>query len=321
VVYTSNRTGNYNVYAADYDGTNEKLLSDNKGNNTSPELLSDGNSVMFLSTRDGYKDAYNQPIAAVYRVNIDGSSLTKITKTQYEDLGSIGIYNFQAGKRAYTKYNYDAGGEQQIFFGNIDGTDMQMIFSNSGFDGYVRNLLIAPSRTFLIADLIDSKDGSPQCFLARINAQSGARNDIISLSAYSYASLLSVSPDSSSFLLITSGLDDNNENIFKIGVNDGKVTKITNNSIAELTAFYTPDQSQIIYYDVRDNKTDLFKSNAQGGSEVRLTTAGRVEQVIQTTGSLIFYIENSKLMVMDSNYPGIAKLVTENVSVYFPQWY
>lgn len=57
----SDEQGKFQIYEADADGTDVRALT-TEGSNTSPAYTSDGNSLVFLSTRDGRKEVYRQEI-------------------------------------------------------------------------------------------------------------------------------------------------------------------------------------------------------------------------------------------------------------------
>lgn len=316
VVYTSSRLGNSNVYAADYDGSNEKMLSDNRGYNYAPQLLNDKQTVLFLSTRDGITDAYGEPIGLVYRVNIDGSGFSKYSKTNYEDYGGVGQYSFQAGKRAFLKYDYDGGIWQQLYFGNLDGTETKVIFDSTKFDGYMKEFILAPDGNSVAMTLVDAAEGSPVEYLVRINTQTGNRTDLKQLMPFTSTYLSDFSGDSKHVLIISSGMGDGVSNVYRISIQDGTVSKVTNNTVSQDSAVFTPDPAAVYFSDSRDGRSELYKIGAQGGNEIKLTTSGKFNGIIQMSGSLVFFLEEGKLKVVDSNVPGQIKEVTANISNY-----
>ncbi len=75
IVYASkqDKDDDTDIYAIRVDGSELKRLTDDPGNDYSPDLSPDGQRVIFVSDRDGDKD--------LYMINIDGSGLTKLTFT------------------------------------------------------------------------------------------------------------------------------------------------------------------------------------------------------------------------------------------------
>ncbi len=317
LVYTSNRSGNYNIYTSDYDGGNEKMISDNRGNNFNPVQTFDGKSVFFLSTRDNYVGAYGELIPVAYRVNMDGTGLIKITENKYEDYGSIGYYNFIAGKRAYTKYSHEGPiSQQDLYFGNISGSQTNKIFSLTDDEGYIGNMMISPNGQSIVAIYNDYSGPSPVSRIVHINPTNGVKRDLYIVPPYFYPTLLGFSNDSNSILALASAEGDLNLNVFKISINVNNVTKITNNSNVELNAFFTPDGKKVLYYDNRDAKVNIFSRESNGSNEVQLTEVGKVDAVTQITNNLVAYVEQNQLMIVDMNFPKVAQKVTSNVSIY-----
>ncbi len=315
--YTSNRSGNYNIYTSDYDGSNEKMVSDNKGSNFAPKLSTDGKSIFFLSTRDGFHGAYNELIPVVYKVNLDGSGLSKITQTKYEDNGSIGYYDYNGGKRAYTRYSNDGSGSvQDLYFGNINGTEMSKVFTLPDNDGYFASIVISPNGKSIVAIYNDYTLGSPVSRIIHINPTNGEKRNLYEAPPYYYPTLLEFSSDSNSILALTSSHEDVNVNLYRIFINENKVLKITNNSNIERDAFFTPDSKKVIFFDVRDSKMNIYVKDSTGANELQLTESGKIEGIMQVTNNLVTYIEDNQLMIVDINYPKVIQKVSSNVSFY-----
>ncbi len=58
VVSSSRGTGNFNIWTTDADGKNEKQLTDNKSNETSPSFSPDGKTILFLSNQTGKREVW-----------------------------------------------------------------------------------------------------------------------------------------------------------------------------------------------------------------------------------------------------------------------
>jgi len=133
IIYVSSRSGNQTIYLSNYDGPEEKQLTKNQGDNYYP-YKTNANTILFLSTRDNIKNQYGNLIPLVYEMNIDGTGLKKISKTDYNDYHVIGAFSFQAMKRVYVNYTYNQYQyNSQVLFGNIDGTNMNMIYEDQNY--------------------------------------------------------------------------------------------------------------------------------------------------------------------------------------------
>ncbi len=111
-------------------------------------------------------------------------------------------------------------------------------------------------------------------------------------------------------------MGDGVSNVYRISIQDGTVSKVTNNTVSQDSAVFTPDPAAVYFSDSRDGRSELYKIGAQGGNEIKLTTSGKFNGIIQMSGSLVFFLEEGKLKVVDSNVPGQIKEVTANISNY-----
>ncbi|HEY0761635.1 MAG TPA: protein kinase [Pyrinomonadaceae bacterium] len=71
IVYTSNESGNADIWITDPDGKNRQQLTANRGTNVSPVVTADGRYIVFVNWQDGRKN--------VWRMNVDGSNPTQLT--------------------------------------------------------------------------------------------------------------------------------------------------------------------------------------------------------------------------------------------------
>ncbi|MGB7922289.1 MAG: protein kinase [Pyrinomonadaceae bacterium] len=107
IVYTSNASGNPDLWVMDADGTNQKQLTADSSSNTFPAVSPDGRYVVFISERTG--------IPALWRMNIDGSNLKQLGDTKSyapqisPDSRWIVYGGFDSGKWVLWKISIDGG--------------------------------------------------------------------------------------------------------------------------------------------------------------------------------------------------------------------
>jgi Tol biopolymer transport system component len=77
-VYTGDRTGDFEIYAANADGSGEWRLTDHPANDAEPTWSPDGTRIVFASDRDAVGENNEQ----LYIMNADGSNLTRLTYTE-----------------------------------------------------------------------------------------------------------------------------------------------------------------------------------------------------------------------------------------------
>lgn len=89
LVYSSATSGNDEIWSVQPDGTERKQLTNNSGDESSPVVSPDGNSIFFSSNRTGQ--------AHVWRMNFDGTNQTQITDKE----GGFPLFVSPDGKWVY----------------------------------------------------------------------------------------------------------------------------------------------------------------------------------------------------------------------------
>ncbi len=71
IIFASNRSGNFEIYSSNLDGSDLKQLTDEPGIDADPELSPDGSKIVFYSDRSGNKE--------IYVMDVDGGNLSQLT--------------------------------------------------------------------------------------------------------------------------------------------------------------------------------------------------------------------------------------------------
>jgi len=82
VVFTSNRTGNYEIYTMRAGGRGVTQLTDNNADDGNPSWSADGKKIVFASNRTGNSE--------IFIMNADGSQQRNLTKNATDCEGEIG---------------------------------------------------------------------------------------------------------------------------------------------------------------------------------------------------------------------------------------
>jgi len=90
IMFSRLSEGNYEIYTIKPDGTGVKRLTNARGNDAHKGLSPDGESIVFASTRLGFKDEMiytdaPQPYGELFVMRYDGTNLQQITDNQWED--------------------------------------------------------------------------------------------------------------------------------------------------------------------------------------------------------------------------------------------
>jgi Tol biopolymer transport system component len=82
--------GNYGIFTIHSDGTNVKRLTNTRGNDAHQAWSSDGEHIVFASSRMGFKDEAiyadaPQPYGEIFVMRYDGTDVLQLTDNQWED--------------------------------------------------------------------------------------------------------------------------------------------------------------------------------------------------------------------------------------------
>jgi TolB protein len=147
IVFTSDRSGDLELYTMDMDGSNVKQITHELGYDGGAFFSPDGSKLIFRSSRpeteedkSEYQDLLSQGLVAptameLYICNADGSDLRQLT-----DLGKANWAPFfhPSGEKVIFASNHQGvrGFEFNLFMINIDGTGLERISHDGVFDAF-----------------------------------------------------------------------------------------------------------------------------------------------------------------------------------------
>jgi TolB protein len=147
IVFTSDRSGDLELWTMDIDGTHQKQITFGLGYDGGAFFSPDGKRLVFRSSRPTeeadlkeYKELLAQGLVAptameIYTCNVDGSDLKQVT--------SLGKANWApffhpGGKKIIFSSNHHSkkGYDFQLFMINLDGTGLEQITNQSMFNAF-----------------------------------------------------------------------------------------------------------------------------------------------------------------------------------------
>lgn len=147
IVFTSDRSGDLELYTMDLDGSDVKQITNELGYDGGAFFSPDGSKLIFRSSRPKtveekaeYKDLLSQGLVAptameLYICNTDGSDLRQLT-----NLGKANWAPFfhPSGEKVIFSSNHKGkrGFEFNLFMINIDGTGLEQISYDQVFDAF-----------------------------------------------------------------------------------------------------------------------------------------------------------------------------------------
>jgi Tol biopolymer transport system component len=147
IVFTSDRSGDLELYTMNIDGSNVKQITSGLGYDGGAFFSPDSKKLVFRASRPKtdeevkeYKDLLKQGLVAptkmeIYTCNIDGSELKQLT--------SLGKANWApffhpSGNKIIFSSNHasERGYDFNLYMINVDGTGLEQITSESNFNAF-----------------------------------------------------------------------------------------------------------------------------------------------------------------------------------------
>ena len=148
IVFLSTRSGNYDVWIMNADGTG--LLNLTANNTTSDAYGSIGvnSKVLFSSDRD------TGGLFQIYSINADGTGLVRLTNSTGYDINAV--YSPDGTKIAFQS---DRDGNREIYVMNSNGTGVTRLTNNAAAD---QNPQFSPDGTRIV--FTSSRDGNAEIY-------------------------------------------------------------------------------------------------------------------------------------------------------------
>jgi Tol biopolymer transport system component len=112
---------------------------------------------------------------------------------------------------------------------------------------------------------------------------------------YTSALRLNTVGDTLVFAQKIDGSNDNNTEIFTIGVDGKNLKRITNNSFWDLYPAWSPDDTQIAFLSKREKDLDIYVTNTDGNNQRKLYDSGSNDADIDWVGDTIVFTSMFKI--------------------------
>ena len=122
IVYQSYRDGNWEIYLANGDGSNQRRLTSNSASDAYPRLSQGCSRIAFVSNREGNYE--------LYTMKVDGSEVTRLTQSEANEYSP----DWSPDNRQIVFNSYSFG-QSDIYVMRADGLAQTRLTSDEGYDG------------------------------------------------------------------------------------------------------------------------------------------------------------------------------------------
>jgi Tol biopolymer transport system component len=250
IAFSSNRDGNHELYTMDPDGTNLVRLTDNAGDDESPDWSPDGSRIAFVSFRESNVD--------IYAMDPDGTDLVRLTTHAQGDNNPA--WSPDGSKIAFDSFR---DGNYEIYTMNADGTAQVRLTTDPEVDRFPAwspdgsKIAFSSKRDGDWEIYIMDADGSNQARLTDNAAMVDWRPDW--------------SPDGSKIAFCSDR--DGNYEIYTMDTDGSNQTRITTNGADDDNPDWSPDGTRLVFESLRDLDKEIYTMDADGSNQTRITSS------------------------------------------------
>lgn len=250
IVYTSDQTGQKELYIMDYDGYSPKMITGNRSLNLSPSWSPDGTMIAYTSYRDGNPD--------IYVVDLTTSRRWRLTNYSGLDLSP----SWSPDGRLIA-FATSRDGDAEIYTGDREGKGLKRLT-------YARGEDVSPawSPTGDEVAFTSDRGGSPQIYIMKADGTNARR--LTFKGEYNSDPVWSPKGDKIAFACRRG----NGFRICTIHPDGSGLVEITGGPGSDESPSWAPDGRHLVFASSREGKWHIYMVNGDGAGLERLTHNG-----------------------------------------------
>jgi len=261
IYFVSNRTGNKEIWAMDYDGSNPIPITQYKNLTINPDISRDGTLIAFTTFARGTPSIFIHSLETNRRL------------TFYNQVASLNATPSFSPDGKQLAYSSSVSGRAQIYVAGIDGGNLKRISNSLGLD-------MEPKfnpRTGAQIAFIRGGAGPPQIYLMDADGSNVRRL----VSGGGDAVNPAWSPDGQRLAFSwTRGFEPGNYNIFIMEVATQALTQLTFGAGKNEHPTWAPDGRHLAFSSNRSGGPHIWTMLADGTNPKQLTQSGKNESPV-----------------------------------------
>lgn len=249
IVFSSNRTGNWDLFVMDNDGSNQKNLTNTDSDEHFPSVSPDGREIAFVMQVD---DNYD-----IYVLNISTGDTRRLTS--HEDLDDWPSW-YEDGEKIV--FDSNRSGTWAIYMMNADGSDKELLVDHAGRDV---DPDASPDSPWIVFSSERPNGSQVFAFDPKGDIEIQLTDDTLSNGAPS------ISRDGKS-VIINVGVD--NGTLHLKSIDGASEDVLTSRDFDDRWSQWSPDGSAIAFDSKREGRWDIFVLDLATSDTRRLTYGG-----------------------------------------------
>ncbi len=256
IIFVSTRTGNKEIWQMDYDGSNQKPVTNYRSISTTPAVSPAGDKVAFTSFVRNRPEILVHSLLTGRRLPFYNQDASMNETPTFTPDGNTILFSSTAG-----------GGYAQIYACNADGRNLRRITSIRAVEVEPKVNPKNPSEVVFVS----GRSGPQQIYKMNIEG-----TDIVRLTTgEGEASNPSWHPEGQHIAFAwTRGFEPGNFNIFVMDVASRRVEQLTHGAGRNENPTWAPDGKHIVFSSRRGGRTQIYSMLADGTQVKQLTTQG-----------------------------------------------
>ena len=261
IYFRSTRTGHDEIWSMDYDGSNQKPVTNYKNLCLTPAVSHDATKIAFTSYANGNPEIFVHSLETNRRL------------TFYNQRASMNATpNFTPDGQSIV-YASTASDVSQIYIADLDGRNFRRI-------SYSRSIAVDPAvnpRTGAQIAFTSGRSGLPQLYLMDIE---GANVQKLSLGGGDAVQAAWDPQGEHIAFAWTRGFEPGNYNIFVLNVATRDMVQLTYGAGRNENPYWSPSGTHLVFSSDRAGTTQIWTMRADGTQLKRLTSAGRNQEPV-----------------------------------------